>query len=388
MDAEDFPEIPFSAPDIGEEEIAAVVDCMRSGWLTTGPRAKQFEADVAAFLGGGVQTVAVNSATAGLLLAFEAMGLEPGDEVITTTYTFTATAMAAVHLGGKPVLVDIDPKTLNIDPERIKLAITDKTKIIVPVHLGGLSCDMDAILAIARPRGIKVVEDAAHAIPTTWKGRLIGADSADATVYSFYANKTITTGEGGMVTTASQAVADRCRVMRLHGMSRDAFDRYRSAKSTWYYEIVAPGYKCNMTDVAAAVGIEQLKKARLFQARREVIAKRYNEAFKDLPLTLPAEAPEGDIHAWHLYVVRLNEGAPISRDDFTKAMSAAKINCSVHYIPLHRHPYWKEALEVSDNMFPVATDAFRRAVSLPLYSKMTEAEQDRVISTVRKLLLG
>lgn len=253
--------LPFALPDTGEEEIAEVVDSIRSGWLTTGPKTKRFEQEFAGFIGNGVEAVAVNSATAGLHLALEAIGVCPGDEVITTPYTFTATAEVIRYLGADPVFVDIDPATFNIDPARIEAAVTPRTKAIIPVHFAGLACDMESILAIARKHGLKVVEDAAHALPATCSGKLVGTMESDATVYSFYATKTITTGEGGMIVTRDPETAARCRTMRLHGISRDAFDRYTSTKPSWYYEVVAPGFKYNMTDIAASLGIHQLKKA-------------------------------------------------------------------------------------------------------------------------------
>lgn len=378
-------QIDFALPSIGEEEIAAVVECLRSGWITTGPRARQFEVDLAQFVGGD-HAVSVNSATAGLHLALDAVGVGPGDEVITTTYTFSASAMVAVHLGATPVLVDVVPGTLNIDPERIERAITSKTKAIVPVHIAGLACDMTAINEIARKHGLKVVEDAAHALPTRHQGTMVGAGTSDATVFSFYANKTITTGEGGMVVTPHADVAERCRVMRLHGIDRDALERYRKVDASWYYEIVAPGYKYNLGDIAAAIGIEQLKKAYNFHARRQEVVDRYTSGLQGLPLILPAMPPTGDVHAWHLYIVRLTENAPMERDAFVREMAREGVHCSVHYIPLHLHPYWRSTLQVSENEFPNATKAYHGAVSLPLHARMTSEQTDRVIATVRKLL--
>ena len=308
------PFLPFARPDIGDAEIAAVTEAMRSGWVTTGPVTRQFEQNLVDYLGGGLQGVAVNSATAGLHLALEALGIGPGDEVIAPTLTFTATVEVVRYLEADAVLVDVDPVTLNIDPEKIRAAITPRTKAIMPVHYGGLACDMDAILAIAQEHGLKVVEDAAHALPTTWRGALVGQLQSDVTVFSFYANKTITTGEGGMAVTRDAALAQRMRVMRLHGMNRDAFDRFTSKTPAWYYEVVAPGFKYNMTDVAAAMGVQQLARLPQFVQRREQLAQRYHAALAGLPLILPATAPAGDVHAWHLYVVRLAPQARIGRD--------------------------------------------------------------------------
>lgn len=378
--------LPFALPDIGEEEINEVLDSLRSGWLTTGPKTKRFEEDFAAFTGAGTEAIAVNSATAGLHLALEAIGIGPDDEVITTPYTFTATAEVVRYLGADPVFVDIDPGTFNIDPARIEAAITPRTKAIIPVHFAGLACEMDAILTIARKHGLKVVEDAAHALPTTCKGRLIGSMDSDATVYSFYATKTITTGEGGMVVVRNPEVAKRCRIMRLHGISRDAFDRYTSTKPSWHYEVVAPGCKYNMTDIAASLGIHQLKKAWGFQKKREAMAIRYDKAFRDLPAILPPKAPAGDTHAWHLYVIRLPDEAPVTRDRFIELMAEKGVGCSVHFIPLHLHPYWRDRYNLKPEDFPNALKAYERAVSLPLFTKMNDEDQQRVITAVREIL--
>ncbi|MGH6648935.1 DegT/DnrJ/EryC1/StrS family aminotransferase [Aquabacterium sp.] len=386
MSPADF--LPFALPEIGEEEIAEVVDTLRSGWVTTGPKARRFEQDFIQFLGDdSLQAIAVNSATAGLHLALEAIGIGPGDEVITTTHTFTATAEVVRYMGADVVLVDIDPATLNIDPRAIEAAITPKTKAIMPVHYAGLSVDMDAVMAIARQHGLKVVEDAAHALPTTFNQQTIGTLQSDVTVFSFYANKTITTGEGGMVVTRDEAIAARCKVMRLHGISRDAFDRFTAKVPSWYYEIVAPGFKYNLTDIAAALGLHQLKRVRGFQLRREQIATRYDEAFADLPIIAPPRpANPADLHSWHLYVVRLSDDAKINRDQLIEALFADGIGVSVHYIPLHLHPYWKERYALKPAQFPHSQHAYERMLTLPLYTKMTDADVERVIASVRKAL--
>lgn len=378
--------LPFALPDIGEEEINEVVDSLRSGWLTTGPKTKQFESDFVEFLGGGVEAISVNSATAGLHLALEAIGIQPGDEVITTAYTFTSTAEVIRYLGAHPVFVDIDPNTFNIDPNMIEQAITSKTKAIMPVHFAGLSCEMDEIIAIARKHNLKIVEDAAHALPTTYKGDLIGTLESDVTVYSFYATKTLATGEGGMVVTQDPEIAKRCRVMRLHGISRDAFDRYTSTKPAWYYEVIAPGFKYNLTDVASSLGIHQLRKAHQFRQKRQAMAEKYNEAFKDLPFILPPKEKEGDLHAWHLYVIRLTEDSKIDRDSFIKQMAEKGIGCSVHFIPLHIQPYWRDTYNLQKEDYPNALKNYENAVSLPLYTKMTDEDQNRVIEAVRELV--
>ncbi len=381
------PFLPFALPDIGEDEIAEVVDTLRQGWVTTGPKARRFEQAFAEFLGdAGLHCIAVNSATAGLHLALEALGVGPGDEVITTTHTFTATAEVVRYLGADVRLVDIDPATLNIDPRAIEAAITAKTKAIIPVHFAGLAADMPAIHAIAQRHGLAVVEDAAHALPTTSGRRLVGTLPSQATVFSFYANKTITTGEGGMLVTRSDEIARRARVMRLHGMSRDAFDRFTANVPSWHYEIVAPGYKYNLTDIAASLGLHQIRRAHGFARRRGEIADRYDRAFAGLPLLAPPRPPEGELHPWHLYVVRLTDEAPIGRDAFIEAMFKAGIGCSVHYIPLHLHPYWRERYGLAASQFPHSQRAFERMVSLPLYTRMSESDAARVVDTVQSLL--
>ena len=328
----------------------------------------------------------VNSATAGPHLALEALGIGPGDEVITTTHTFTATAEVVRYLGADVKLVDIDPVTLNIDPAAIEAAITPRSKAILPVHYGGLAADMPAILDLAQRHGLKVVEDAAHALPTRIGGRLVGTLDSDATVFSFYANKTITTGEGGMLVTRNEALAKRARVMRLHGMSRDAFDRFTATVPSWYYEIVAPGFKYNLTDLAAAMGIHQLKRAHRFQQQRQAIAERYHRALAGLPLVLPAGAPAGDQHAWHLYAVRLTDAAPMDRDRLVEALFAARIGCSVHYIPLHQHPYWRDRYQLRAQDFPNSQAAYECMLSLPIYPRMSESDLDRVLTTLHATL--
>lgn len=323
--------LPFALPDIGEDEINEVVDSLRSCWLTTGPKCKQFEQDFAGFLGDDLKAVAVSSATAGLHLALEAIGVGAGDEVITTPYTFTATAEVIRYLGAHPVFVDIDPQTFNIDPENIERAITSRTKAIIPVHFAGLACAMNPIITVAKKYGLKIIEDAAHSFPTSYKEKMIGTLDTDAVVFSFYATKTITAGEGGMILTRNQDIAKRCRAMRLHGINRDVFDRYTSAKPAWYYEVIAPGYKYNLTDLAASIGIHQLKKAWLFQKRRQEMARIYDQELSDLPLKLPPKPSAGDIHSWHLYVLRLNEGIS-DRDSFIQQMAKKGIghSCALH----------------------------------------------------------
>ena len=379
--------LPYALPEIGEEEIAEVAHSLRSGWLTTGKKALQFEKAFSAWLGDDTtDSIAVNSATAGLHLALEALGIGPGMEVITTTHTFTATAETIRYLGADPVLLDIDDTTLCIDPSLIEKAITPRTRAIIPVHFGGRAADMPAILDIARKHGLRVIEDAAHALPSTCNGKLVGTLASDVTVFSFYANKTITTGEGGMLVTRDPSIAKRARVMRLHGINRDAFDRFTARVPSWYYEVVAPGFKYNLTDIAASIGIHQLRKAHQFQRRRADIAKRYTAAFANLPIAPPPEPLPGDTHSWHLYAIRLSDDATISRDRFIEKMFAQGIGMSVHYVPLHLHPYWRDTYGLRPDMFPISQRAYERTASLPNYSKMTDSDVERVISSVRSAL--
>lgn len=378
--------MPFSLPEIGEEEIQEVVDSLRSGWITTGPKTKRFEQDFALCLNSDVEALAVNSATAGLHLALEAVGVGPGDDVIVPTYTFTSTAEVVRYLGADPIFVDCDPTTLNIDPIQIEKAITDKTKAIMPVHFAGLACDMKAIIAIAKKHNLKIVEDAAHAFPSKYNNEFIGTLDTDATVFSFYANKTMTTAEGGMIVSRNKEIIERCKVMRLHGISRDAFDRYSSKTPSWYYEVIEPGFKYNMPDISAAIGIHQLQKINRFHKKRVEMAAVYDEALKDLPIILPPRAENPAEHAWHLYPIRLTENAPLKRDDLIIKMAERNIGCSVHFIPLHRQPVWRDRYNLTPEMFPNAELAYQNITSIPLFTKMDQEDQAYVIETLRELL--
>jgi dTDP-4-amino-4,6-dideoxygalactose transaminase len=378
--------VPFSRPDIGQEEIDAVVECLRSGWLTTGPRCQAFERAFSQFVGGGVEAIAVNSCTAGLEVALAAVGIGPGDEVITTDLTFSATAMSITRLGAKPVVVDIDPATLNIDCERAAAAVSPRTRAILPVHYAGLACDLDAIDEIARRHAIAVIEDAAHALPTTWKKRTIGAGTSDATVFSFHPIKTITTGEGGMITLRDPDVAKRARNLRFHGIDRDVSARYREKGGSWRYDVAGPGTKSNMTDMAAALGIVQLGRAWAMHRRRQELWERYDRAFADLPLLLPPRPREEDVHARHLYAIRVLPEAPLDRDTFIAEMAKAGVNCNVHFIPLHLHSYWRDSLGLTPAMFPEAQKTFDGLVTLPLFSLLDDDAQDYVIDRIRDAL--
>ena len=376
--------LPFHRADLGDEEIAEVVDVLRSGWLTTGPKVREFEREFAAMV-GAQHAVAVNSCTAALHLALEAAGLREGDEVLVPTMTFAATAEVVTYFKAKPILIDCVQDTLNLDTDRIEEAITDKTRAIIPVHFAGHPCEMEQIQSIARARGLHVIEDAAHALPARYQGKMVGG-FADSTCFSFYATKNITTGEGGMVTTNNAEWAARIRMMSLHGLSRDAWNRY-SAEGSWYYEILSPGFKYNLTDIAAALGLAQLKKCDRFWKARERYATRYHEGFRDLPEIICPQAASHVQHAWHLYVIQLDlDRLRITRNEFIRQLQQAGIGCSVHFIPLHLHPFYRDMWGYQPNDLPVSNMVFQRIISLPLYSKMTEADNDRVIDTVRNLV--
>ena len=378
--------IPCFRPVVGEAEIEAVTAVLRSAWLTTGAKAREFEQKFAAFLGGGVEAVAVNSATAGLHLAAEACGIGPGDEVLVPTLTFTATASVIRYLGAEVVLVDVDQRTRTIDLEHAARVLTPRCKAIMPVHFGGFPCDMTAVLDFAHRHNLKVIEDAAHAMPANRSGRLIGTWESEASVFSFYATKPITTGEGGMIVTRDPKIAARARVMRTHGLNRDAFDRFSKVGASWAYDVVAPGFKYNLTDVAAAVGVVQLDRAKDLQSGRQRAAERYLRKLADLPLDCPAPAPSGSLHSWHLFPIRIHDAARITRDDLIAALTSQGIGTSVHYRPLHQMTYWKQRYSFKPGDFEEADRYFSGAVSLPLFPTMTYEEVDRVADAVRGLL--
>lgn len=351
--------LPFHVPDIDEEEIQSVVETLRSGRLTTGPKVKLFEEKFAGFIGVG-HAATVNSGTAALHLALNAVGIQEGDEVIVPTMTFAATAEVVLHLKARPLLADCRPDTLNLDVNQTEKSITPKTKVIIPVHFGGQPCEMDRILKIAGHHKLNVIEDAAHGLPARWRDKMVGT-LGDITCFSFYATKTITTGEGGMITTESEEFADRMRVMSLHGISKDAWKRYTAAGS-WYYEILYPGYKYNLTDVAAAIGIEQLKKCDRFREARSHIAATYDEGFADLP-EIHTPVSNSDIqHTWHLYVIQLElERLKITRGQFIEALKKENIGTSVHFIPLHLHPYYRDNFGYGAQDFPNASAVFKKS---------------------------
>lgn len=375
--------IPFSRPEVGEEEIREVAETLRSGWVTTGPKTAEFERDFCRYTGAGYAQ-AVNSCTAGLQLALNALELGPGDEAITTPLTFCATVNTILETGASAVMADVGPD-LNISPEHIRRAITPRTKAIVPVHLGGLPCEMDEIHKIAREHGLKVVEDAAHAAGTLYRGQPIGSGASDAIAFSFYATKNLCTGEGGMVTTSSEDLYNRMKVLCLHGISRDAWNRY-SEKGSWFYQVVARGYKDNMSDIAASLGVVQLKKLDRMNERRAEIAARYSKAFAEMGEVELPPAREDSRHAWHLYVLRLNlETLSIDRAQFFEEMKALGIGCSVHFIPIPLHPYYKRTLEMRDPCTRAFSE-YPRLLSLPIYSKMNDGEVERVIGAVKEIV--
>jgi perosamine synthetase len=376
--------LPFHQPWIDDSEIEEVSDTLRSGWLTMGPKTLRFETEFGQYV-GAEHAVAVHSCTAGLHLALDVVGIQPGDEVITSVYTFTASAAVILHLKAKPVLVDVLPGTLTMDPAQVEQKITARTRAIIPVHMAGHPCDMDALMELAARHRLEVIEDAAHALPTQYKGRMVGT-IGDLTVFSFYAIKNITTGEGGMVTTNRQDYADLLRSRRLHGINRDAWKRY-TADGTWYYEVDYPGYKYNMTDINAAIGLQQLRKSEMFYELRSRYAALYQQGFADLPaLILPQTAPWAQ-HAWHLYVLRVDhDHLTIGRDAFIQALHKENIGTSVHFIPLHLHPFYRQAFGYQPHDFPHALRAYQQAISLPLFPRMSEADVEDVIHTVRHIV--
>ena len=396
--------VPFFRPSIGEAEIAEVVNCLRSGWLTSGPTTKRFEANFAAAV-GAKHAVALNSATAALHLATEALGLARGQGVLVPTMTFAATAEIVRYQGATPILVDCDPQTFNMDLEDAerKIALARSGKLpaangeklevcgMIPVHVSGLMMDISAVDALAKRHALWVVEDAAHAFPAAWRPsaqspwQRCGEGTSAVSCFSFYANKTITTGEGGMAVTNDAALADRMRLMSLHGLSHDAWGRY-SGGGSWDYQIIEAGYKYNLTDIAAAIGVHQLERAEAMRVERESIARAYLDELGDLAeLELPV-VPENRIHAWHLFPVRLRlEKLAIDRNEFITKLKAAGVGCSVHWRPLHLHPYYRDRFGWTSEQFPVASPLWERLVSLPVFPGMQPAERAHVVRIVRDL---
>jgi dTDP-4-amino-4,6-dideoxygalactose transaminase len=373
----------FAPPSVGEEEIDEVVETLRSPWITTGPRAKHFEEEFAQLV-GAPSALALNSCTAGLHLALRGLDIGPGDEVITTPLTFTATVNVIEHVGARPVLADVMPDTLNIDPERVAAAITPRTRAIVVVHYAGHPVDLDPIEEIAREHGIVVVEDAAHALPACYKGRTIGGGT-NPVAFSFYATKNLTTAEGGILTGAPDFI-EEARILSLHGMSRDAWKRYAKG-GTWKYDVVVPGFKYNMPDIQAAIGIRQLEKLARFQHRRREVVDLYTQAFAELDaLEVPVE--RADVrHAWHLYVLRIRpELLRIDRDRFINELDARNIGTSVHFIPVHLHQFYRRKYSYVPNSFPVSFSNYERMVSLPIHPGLSDEDVTDVIEAVRDVV--
>ncbi len=369
----------FSPPAIGEEEIQEVVDTLRSPWITTGPKTRRFEQEFSAQV-GAPGSLALNSCTAALHTALACLGIGEGDEVITTPMTFTATVNVIEHVGATPVLVDVQPDTLNIDPAKVAAAITPRTRAIIPVHYAGHPVELDPIMALAQEHGLVVIEDAAHSLPASYRGRKIGSGNNPA-AFSFYATKNLTTAEGGMLT-GDPAFLDRARMVSLHGMNRDAWKRYAKGGS-WKYEVVLPGFKYNMTDIQSAIGLVQLKRLEAFHQRRCEIVRQYNEVFgTEEALQVPVELAHVQ-SAWHLYVLRLRPGMlAIGRDEFIEELTARNIGTSVHFIPVHLHPYYRDRYGFAPDAFPVALDNYQRMLSLPLHPMLTPQDVNDVIDAV------
>ena len=378
--------IPFHLPSIGEEEITAVEKVLRSGWLTTGPVAQEFEKEFARYL-GCKHALAVNSGTSALQLALEAIGLKPGDEVLVPTNTFTATAEVVTYFGATPVLCDSLPGGFNIDAADAEKKITVKTKAIIPVHIGGEPCDMAAIGGLAARHHLPVIEDAAHALPTSFEGRRVGTIS-EFTAFSFYATKTITTAEGGMLTTNDDAYAKRVAMMRLHGIGNDdAWKRYSRAGS-WEYQVVEAGYKFNLPDILAALGLAQLRKCEtLFQQRRFISELYRSKLAETEELELPPAGSANSEHAWHLFIIRLKAGSlDIDRNAFIEQLKEAGVGTSVHFIPLHRHPFYQKRYGYGPSGFPNAEDAFSRCLSLPIFPGLKESQVDHIVDAIQRIV--
>jgi len=375
----------FGSPLIEQEEIDEVVASMKSGWLGTGPKVARFEADFKTYKGASY-AVAVNSCTAALHLAMLVAGVGPGDEVITTPMTFSATVNAIIHTGATPVLADVDPASMNIDPARVEEKLTANTKAILPVHFAGRACDMDLLCDIAQRHNLKIIEDCAHAIETEYKGRKVGS-FGDLGCFSFYVTKNVVTGEGGMILTDNEAHANRAKTLALHGISSDAWNRF-SDEGYKHYFVTEAGFKYNMMDIQAAIGIHQLRRVEQYWKRRKEIWERYNEAFADLPVSLPADPEPETRHARHLYTLMIDKGKTgVSRDEFLCAMDEENIGTGVHYMSIPEHPFYQDTFGWNPEDYPHAMRIGRRTVSLPLSAKLTDEDVEDVILAVRTVLV-
>ncbi|MBU1105387.1 MAG: DegT/DnrJ/EryC1/StrS family aminotransferase [Candidatus Riflebacteria bacterium] len=393
--------LPFALPYLDDAEINEVIDSLKSGWITTGPKCKQFEEKFAAYV-GSKHAVAVNSATAGLHLALDAAGLQRGEVALTVPLTFTATAEVVRYFDADVDLIDVKSPCGTLDPALFEKYLAEKCEVkdgicfrksdskrvraVLPVHFAGLVSEMEAISRLAKQYNLVVIEDAAHSFPAEYKKQKVGTIS-HLTVFSFYATKTITTGEGGMITTDDDDMAERMRIMRLHGISKDAWKRY-TAEGSWYYEVIEPGFKYNLTDIAAAMGLHQLDKALWMRDIRQKYAQKYSAAFAAIPeLQIPCHGSAGNQHAWHLYTLRIRpEKLNVSRADFIERLKDSGIGTSVHFIPLHLHPYYRDRYDYKLGDFPVSEDLYEREISLPIYPKMSEADVERVISAVLEIV--
>jgi len=375
--------IPFHKPFVTDDEVNEVVDSIRSGWWTSGPKTIRFEKEFNSFI-GSKYSVVTSSWTSAAHLALEAIGLKEGDEVIVPSITFTATAEIVCYFKATPVIVDVQKDSFNIDPAAIEKAITPKTKAIIPVHYGGNPCDMDEIKEIAKVHNLKIIEDAAHALPSEYKGKMIGA-IGDVTCFSFYVTKTLATGEGGMLCTGDQEIAERCSIMRMHGINTDAWKRY-SSEGSWYYEVVAPGFKYNFTDINASLGLAQLKKINFLLSERERIFKKYNSLFSENDLIQLYNCKDDRKSSYHLYPILLDiDRLKISRSQFIDVLKNLGIGTSVHFIPLYRHPYYKETFKLNNSDYPISEYLYPRIITLPIWPGMTDAQINKVAESVNLL---
>lgn len=376
--------INFSLPYIGKDEINEIVNTLKSGWLTAGPKTNLFENNFKQYV-RAKHAIAISSCTAGLHLALLAVGIKNGDEVITTPYTFASTILSIIEVGAKPIFVDIREDTLNLNEKHIEEKITKKTKAILPVHFGGVPCEMDTILKLSSKYNLSIIEDAAHALGSEYQGIKIG-NLGDITAFSFYATKNLTTGEGGMVTTNNDQYAQKIRTLSLHGISRDSYKRY-SRGGNWYYEVLEKGYKYNFTDIQASIGIHQLKKLEKMNARRTDIAGQYYSYFKDVDELIFSPLPNNIKNSWHLYCIHLNlKNIKGDRNDIIEQLKRRNIGTSVHFIPINYHPYFKRTLDIGESSFPIATKIFNRIISLPIYPSLKDKDVKYIANSVLDII--